>query len=84
MPRPNPELTCEISGSSYDEGSFPHIVHKYIRSESIEELDQNLPGIFSNLNDLVVRFEGLTDELFIHSQKYLKKNLARVFWLLKL
>jgi hypothetical protein len=67
------ELKCEITQTTYQKDSFADRVHKYIRSKTTEELDQNLAGIFTNINDLVAWFEGLIGELSIHTSKSLKE-----------
>lgn len=66
---------CRITKSSYEPGSFADRVHIYIASRTMDELNQNLPGIFQNLNELITWFEGLTGELFIHSTFQLRKIL---------
>ncbi len=66
---------CRITKSTYEPGSFADRVHIYIASRTLDELNQNLPGIFQNLNELITWFEGLTGELFLHSTSQLRKIL---------
>ena len=66
-------LTCDITGDTYLEGSFADRVHKYIASTTFVELDDRLNGVIGNIDELLAYFEGLTRELFIHTPPRLKE-----------
>lgn len=66
-------LRCELTDTPYEQGTFPDRVHNYIRSNSIEELASNLNPLMSNINEVIARFEELTEELYIHSIDRLRK-----------
>lgn len=67
------QLKCEITGSSYEAGSFSDRVHKYIDSKDFTELDTNLRGVIENPNELFIWFDGLIGELYEHSKVKLSK-----------
>lgn len=66
-------LTCEITGSSYEPGSFSDRVHKYIESKDFTELDANLKSVIESPNELFIWFDGLIGELYEHSKIKLSK-----------
>ena len=67
------ELKCDITGSSYEVGSFSDRVHKYMDSNDFTELDSNLKGVVENPNELFIWFDGLIGELYEHSKVKLSK-----------
>ena len=73
----NQNFRCDITGDTYLEGSFADRVHKYIASTTFEELELRLQGIVNNVKELVAYFEGLTRELFIHTQPRLKEIIIQ-------
>lgn len=64
----NDRLKCNASNSYYEPGSFSDRVHKYIASESDEQLLLNLKEVVTPLADFIAWFEGLVWELKIHSE----------------
>ncbi|MBI2012231.1 hypothetical protein HYS91_05700 [Candidatus Daviesbacteria bacterium] len=68
------QLKCDISGSYYEPNSFSDRVHRYVASETDEELIQNLNGVVEPLEDFISWFEGLLWELEMHSKDKIKIN----------